>query len=108
MKSENSLLGDDELCVLNFLNTYGDSFVHEREIARRADCLKRFEDDPRWAASALINLFELDLVEMDHGGRYRLNMSRPKPDNRPRMFIAPEIRSILEHSPRHFDLSHYV
>ena len=99
--------GTDEHCVLQYLNNFPDGFVTEVEIARRADGKTRFNTDPHWAHVTLSRLFELQLLETDGFGRYQMKNSRNDTQPPAKKFMAPQLREILEHSPKHLDLSAY-
>ena len=105
MEIEPENLGADEARVLDFLKNWPDAFVAGMEIARRADGKTRFLEDPRWAGHALAQLMELNLVESDDNGRYRLKPHSTVMCGTRRKFIAPHLLEILVKSGRHFDLS---
>ena len=102
MKIENENLGADENCVLQFLNHWPDTYVSGTEIARRADGKSRFVEDPRWANLALAQLVELNLIESEPGGRYRVKGQSNVKCGGKRRFIAPHLRAILEKGGRQF------
>ena len=102
MKIEIANLGPDENLVLQFLRLWPDTSVSGTEIARRADGKSRFAEDPQWANLALTQLVELNLIESDPGGRYRVKGRSNVKCGGKRRFIAPQLRAILEKSGRQF------
>lgn len=107
MEHENLNLGSDESCAYQYLRSHGDEFVSEMEVARRADGVRRFKEEPRWAHVALGQLVDKKLVETDGGGRYRIPPLHPEGEKeaKPEKFIDPRLRKILERSKRKIDLS---
>lgn len=84
----------DEREIINYLQTWGASFVNAKEIARRASTKRRFADEPDWAKPVLVRLLEKGLLEADASGRYRL-----KPENKhdkAHRWVAPDINKILQ------------
>jgi hypothetical protein len=75
-------------------------FISAREIARKAASKKRYENEPDWAVPVLGRLVEKGILEADSMAHYRL-----VPDSRrekPRRWISPEIRKILERTGKDF------
>jgi len=89
-----SILGAEENAILQYLRSFPGHLVAESEIARRADGIKRYQEDSRWTRSALRQLIEAELVECVEG-RFRLRASKPVLNSRVR-FLSPEMRQILE------------
>jgi hypothetical protein len=58
--------------VLNFLKEYPETSFSRREIARKAVKRREFEADPEWANAAIANLLDLDKIEEDKAGCFRL------------------------------------
>ena len=105
MNIETDNLGVDETSVLEFLKNWPDVFVAGMEIARRADGKARFLKDPHWAGHALSQLMELNVIESNGNGRYRLKCRSTVMCGSQRRFIAPHLLEILEKSGRNFYLS---
>ncbi len=101
-------IGTDANCILQYLNNFPTQFISEMEIARRAEGRNRFAEDARWTHGALSELMELNMVETDGHGRYRIKPSMAKASGHGRKFIDPKLRSILEKSGQKIDLSSYV
>lgn len=95
MNAKNVILNADESCVLRFLKNWPDSFVSDMEIARRADGKSRFSEDPAWADYALGQLLELDLVERDRHGRFRVKPRSSRKCKNKRRFVAPQLHETL-------------
>ena|SRR5437870_4444995 len=91
----------DEQAICDYLKAWPRQFISAKEICRRADGKKRFRDEPDWAIRVLIRMMEKGLVEGDAGGHYRL----PPPDRRerPKKWVSPQIKKILEESGKEFE-----
>ena len=89
----------DEKEVCNYLKSWRGQFVSGREIARRACGKWRFRDDPNWAMPILVRLVEKGALESDAAGYYRL---RPAEEKKPKKWVAPQIKAILEQSGKDF------
>lgn len=103
-------LTTDEICVFQYLQYNSANFISETEVARRADGRERFVGDSHWAHAPLMQLVDKHLLETDGIGRYRIFLTSREAQgqpHRPQKFIDPRLRSILEHSDHHFDLSCY-
>ena len=107
MELDETVLGSDECCVLEYLKTWPGEFVGERQIARRADNRNRFVTEPIWARNALTQLVMLGFIETDSAGHYRVKESRNTAQHAATKFMAPHMREILMKSGRNFDLSNY-
>ena len=83
----------DERDIVQYLQTWGDNFVHGKEIARRAGTKKRFNQEPEWAKPVLDRLKDSGVIEGDHSGRYRL---KPEKHDKNHKWIAPDIQKILQ------------
>jgi hypothetical protein len=96
MNDMDSTLNTDESCILRYLKNWPDTFVSDREIARRADGKTRFSEEPTWANGALGQLVALGLIEWDRSNRFRI-MSRSSPKcNGKRRFVAPHLHETFE------------
>ncbi|HTB82726.1 MAG TPA: hypothetical protein VK742_03650 [Candidatus Sulfotelmatobacter sp.] len=82
----------DERDIYHYLQTFGEQFVHAKEIARRAAGKKRFGTEPEWAREPLSRMADRGLVETDMQSRFRL---RPDKDHKKGKWIAPDINKIL-------------
>ena len=83
----------DEREIVQYLETWGENFVHGKEIARRASSKKRFTQDPNWAKPVLARLKDARAVENDHNGRYRL---APGAHGEEAEWVAPDIEKLLQ------------
>jgi hypothetical protein len=90
----------DEKDIVNYLKSWPGQFVSAREIARRASGKWRFRQDPDWAVTAIGRLVERDIIESDSTGHYRLIRKATK--EKPKKWISPEIRKILQESGKDF------
>ena len=107
MELDDVFLGSDENCVLQYLNTWPDEFVSEKQIARRADSKDRFMTEPHWTYNALSQLLMMELIETDGTGKYRMKVHRNETGGS-KKFMAPHLRQILEKSGKNFDLSAFA
>lgn len=83
----------DERDVIQYLETWGETFVHGKEIARRASSKKRFTQEPQWAKPVLARLKDARAIEGDHCGRYRL---APGAHGEEEQWVAPDIEKLLQ------------
>ena len=86
----------DERDIVQFLKTWGSTFVGAKEIARRAGQKKRFYDDPDWAKQVLMRMADHGVLESDSSGRYRIKPVSRRDKNK--RLIAPDITKILQDS----------
>ena len=91
----------DEQAICEYLKSWPRQFVSAREISRRAAGKQRFRDEPDWAVRILIRMLEKGLVEADSTGHYRL--PPPEKRDRPKKWVSPQIKKILEQSGKQFD-----
>ena len=82
----------DERDVIQYLETWGENFVHSKEIARRAGSKKRFTQEPEWAKPVLARLKDARAIEGDHCGRYRLAPGAHDEE----VWVAPDIEKLLQ------------
>jgi hypothetical protein len=108
MQTPDLHFGSDANAVLQYLNNFPGQFISEMEISRRAEGRNRFADDARWSHGALQQLLELNMIETDGNGRYRLKTPALATHTGPKKFIDPKLRSILEQSGHNFDLSNFT
>jgi hypothetical protein len=62
----------EEMAIMNFLRTCGETFMSRREIARKALKRQVFEENPHWADGPLGGLVDQGLIEQNDSGHYRL------------------------------------
>jgi hypothetical protein len=99
----------DSHCVMEYLRNYPDYFVSESEISRRAGGKARFQEDDRWCRHALSRLLEAGLVLTDGYGKFKIKPATNNAANgRPKKFISPQMRSILENGDKPVDLSSFT
>ena len=67
-------MGTDEMQIYDYLKSKPNSYVFEREIARRVGGKKRLKDDPEWIRPVLHRMLKDELVETDGYGQYRLKL----------------------------------
>ncbi len=91
----------DEQAICDYLKSWPREFVSAREICRRAAETRRFRENPYWAEPVLVRLVETGILETDSAGHYRLAPVRKT--EKPRKWISPELRAILEKSGKQFD-----
>lgn len=84
----------DERIVFDFLSSFGEEWVNAKEICRRADGKKRFNEDNNWARPILHRMKERRVVEGDELGRYRI---KPLPKAKGK-WMSPDIEKILRES----------
>jgi hypothetical protein len=84
----------EEREICDFLKSWPDQFVSQREICRRAGGKWRFREDPNWAWPALSRMVEKGIVESDAAGHFRL-MPETKDDKKKR-WISPLLKKTLE------------
>ena len=90
----------DERDIYHYLQTFGEQFVHAKEIARRAAGKKRFGTEPEWAREPLSRMTDSGLVETDMQNRFRL---KPDKENKNHKWIAPDINKILAEGGVHVE-----
>jgi hypothetical protein len=94
-------MDSDETEICNYLKGWPGQFVSGREIARRAAGKWRYRKDPHWAIPVLVRLVEMRILEADASGYYRL---RKKEAPKPKQWISPQIKAILEKSGKTFEI----
>ena len=95
-------MDSDEKDICLYLKGLPAVFISQREIARRAAGKRRYREDPNWAAIVLARMVEKGIVESDSTGHFRLK-ARP-PREKPRYWVSPQIRSILEKGGKTFEI----
>ncbi len=110
-----AVMDADEREIVNYLSAWPDKFISATEIARRAAGKRRFQEEPNWAVQVLGRLVEKKLLEADTGGHYRIAPKEQEAgapaasgeaatgENKPKRWIAPHIRKILEKSGKKFE-----
>ena len=91
----------DEQAICDYLKSWPRQFIAAREICRRAAGKQRFREEPDWAIRVLLRMMEKGLVERDSSGHYRLPLVEKR--NRPKKWVSPQIKKILEESGKDFD-----
>ena len=85
----------DERAVFDYLKTFGDEWVHAKEICRKAATTKRqYYEDPSWALPVLQRMKDREIVEDDLHARFRIKPV-PKKDRKER-WVAPDIQKTLQ------------
>ncbi|HKI68768.1 MAG TPA: hypothetical protein VKA67_04210 [Verrucomicrobiae bacterium] len=92
----------DEKIICDYLRGMRRQFVSAREICRRADTKKRWQQDPRWAIRLLTIMVDKKLIETDSLGHYRIKQQEKKRNKRER-WVAPQIAKILKESGKQFE-----
>jgi hypothetical protein len=90
----------DERDITHYLATWGEQFVHLKEICRRAAGKKRFGQEPDWAREPLLRLVDRGVVEADTMSRFRLT---PEKHGKNQKWIAPDINKILQEGGVHVE-----
>ena len=94
----------DETAIMDYLKTTRGIFVSGREIARRADGKRRYEEDRTWAVHVLRNLVNKGAIESDSCGHFRIPPEEDKQQKRKRLrHLSPQMRRILENSGKTFE-----
>jgi hypothetical protein len=62
----------EETAILSFLKGIPNVYLARREIARKALKRAAFEENPHWADAPLTSLLELDVVEQNDSGHFRI------------------------------------
>ena len=83
----------DERDICHYLATWGEQFVHVKEVCRRAAGKRRFATEPDWAREPLLRLVDRGVVEADSVSRYRLV---PDKEHKNKKWVAPDINKILQ------------
>jgi hypothetical protein len=91
----------DEAAICTYLKGSEGQFVSSTEICRRASGKNRFQEDRGWALPILNRLVEQGDLEVDEAGRFRYKPKVSK--SKPKRWLSPHIRNILETSGKEFD-----
>jgi hypothetical protein len=84
----------EEREICDFLKSWVDQYVSQREICRRAGGKWRFRENPNWALPVLSRMLEKRLVESDAHGHFRL--APEKPDDKKKRWISAQLKKILD------------
>lgn len=84
----------EEREICDFLKSWVDQYVSQREICRRAGGKWRFRENPNWALPVLSRMLEKRLVESDAHGHFRL--APEKPDDKKKRWISPQLKKLLD------------
>lgn len=90
----------DEKDIYHYLQTWGEQFVHAKEICRRAGGKRRFSAEPDWAREPLVRMTDRGLLEADMQARYRI---KPDKHGKDQKWIAPDINKILQEGGVHVE-----
>lgn len=63
-------MNNEESIILEFLMASPESAFGRKEIARKADRRTTYEENPRWAETALDALVDRKQIEIDDSGHY--------------------------------------
>ncbi len=96
-------MDEDQDNICRFLKSWPGQFVSRKEIARRAGGKRRYREDANWVAPVLQRMLEMNLVEKDGTGGFRLveQKSHHKKNNK-KMWVSPAMKAILKQSGRNF------
>jgi len=83
---------EKEIC--DFLKSWIDQFVSQREICRRAGGKWRFRENPNWALPVLSRMTEKGILESDAAGHFRL--APEKKDDKKKRWLSPHLKKLLE------------
>jgi hypothetical protein len=97
------LVDSDEVEICRYLESCRGQFVSAVEISRRAASRKRFQEEPKWATSALHRLMDNGEIETNGKGQYRLRPKQTEEKPKVKRWISPHIQKILRDSGKHFD-----
>ncbi|HHY83957.1 MAG TPA: hypothetical protein GYA07_00275 [Verrucomicrobia bacterium] len=90
----------DERDIYNYLKSVPNQFISAKEISRRASGKRRYREEPGWAIPVLARMVEKSLIESDSTNHYRVVTNGKS--GRPKKWISPHIRRILEKSGKDF------
>jgi hypothetical protein len=62
----------EESKIIDFLKGSPNDFVARREIARKAMSRQVFDEDPHWADASLVSLVNMDILEQNENGHYKI------------------------------------
>jgi hypothetical protein len=65
-------MSDEELCILNFLQTSPETYFARKEIARKAAKRAVYEANQHWANIPLDALLAQGKIEQNNTGQYRI------------------------------------
>jgi len=96
-------MDEDQNKICQFLKSWPGQFVSRKEICRRAGGKRRFREDDNWAVPILQRMLEMNLLEKDSSGHFRLAEQKPHNQKKgKKMWISPAMKSILRQSGRDF------
>lgn len=96
-------MDEDQNKICLFLKSWPGQFVSRKEICRRAGGKRRYRDDANWAVPVLHRMLEMNLVEKDSTGAFRLAEQKSHhKKNHKKMWISPAMKAILRQSGRDF------
>lgn len=96
-------MDEDQNKICQFLKSSPGLFVSRKEICRRAGGKRRYREDANWALPVLHRMLEINLVEKDSTGAFRLAEQKSRNHKKiKKMWISPAMKSILRQSGRDF------
>jgi hypothetical protein len=96
-------MDEDQNKICQFLKSWPGQFVSRKEICRRAGGKRRYREDENWAVPILQRMLEINLVEKDSDGRFRLTEQKSHDQKKSqKRWISPAIKAILRQSGRDF------
>jgi hypothetical protein len=100
-------MDDDQSKICQFLKSFPGQFVSRKEICRRAGGKRRYREDENWAMPILQRMLEINLIEKDSSGHFRLTEQKPHDQKKSKKrWISPAIKAILRQSGKDFSVIH--
>jgi hypothetical protein len=84
----------EEKDICDFLRSFPDQYVSQREICRRAGGKWRFREDEKWALPVLIRMVEKGLLNSDASGHFQLVTE--KKEDKKKAWLSPQMKKLLE------------
>jgi hypothetical protein len=98
-------MDDDQNKICQFLKSFPGQYVSRKEICRRAGGKRRYREDENWAMPILQRMLEINLVEKDSSGHFRLTEQKPRDQKKSnKRWISPAIKAILRQSGKDFSV----
>ena len=89
-----SAMDSDQREICAYLASWGEQWVSQADIEKKAAGRRKFQEDPHWAVRALPGLVESGIVELDSRGHYRLRdiveQKRPNEQEKTNGPISPK------------------
>jgi len=97
------LMDVDHKLICQFLKSWPGQFVSRKEICRRAGGKGRYRENENWAVPILQRMLEINLVEKDSAGHFRLTEQKSHDQKKgKKRWISPAIKAILHRSGGNF------